>query len=501
MKLSKKTNYSKRYIDQTIVSPSVRQMLQCGLIKKVSSGIYTYMPAGYKMLLNLMEVVRKNLDHIDFEELHFPALVPTTLLGPQRSAALKDVLFKSKDYKGKEYYLAPTHEEVAVNVIKEFISLESCPIKIFQIQTKYRDELRPKGGLLRCKEFLMKDGYSFHSDYACLEQTYNDMVSAYLNIFKELGIPIAVAQSDPGSMGGKINHEFHLLTSEGEDTLVMTEDKSYVANLEIATYQCDPKVTRQESLRVSNYIYQNHLGEKYTLLLDINSLINLNAVANLLGKGEVISTNDDTWQLYPIYIDESCVHISSNLMTHHDHKTYDLNHHVLKGAKINQLRYVKNGDLSIDGKPLQLHKGLELGHTFQLLDYYTTSEGISIGPDTPVLMGCYGIGMSRLLAACVIVGLDQGSEQFKLSSLVSGYKGIIISKMTVESQNIANAIYKKKSHYVLDDRTDDLRSKIKEAYIQGYENIIIVSNTDQIEFIDRINNVTSIMNLDQVLRI
>ena len=217
---------------------SHRLMLKAGFITQIGSGVYSYLPLGWKSLRKIEQIIREELDSIDGQELRMPALQPAELWEKSgRFGVFGDTLFNFKDRRGNTMVMAPTHEEVLTSMVKfNVFSYRDLPLVLYQIQTKFRDEERPRGGLLRVREFDMKDAYSFHVDEEGLDKTYNDMIGAYQRIYERCGLEVIMVEADSGAIGGKASHEFMALSDVGEDTVIMCESCGYAANEEKAAF-------------------------------------------------------------------------------------------------------------------------------------------------------------------------------------------------------------------------------------------------------------------------
>ena len=222
---------------------SHRLLLKAGLIKQSTSGIYSYLPLATRVLNNITSIIREEMEKIDAVEILMPALQPSELWEESgRWEAYGSELMRLTDRNGRQFALGPTHEEVVTSLVRdELKSYKQLPLTLFQIQSKFRDEKRPRFGLLRGREFIMKDAYSFHADEASLDETYNDMYDAYGRIFKRAGINARPVVADSGAIGGSHTHEFMALSEIGEDTIVYSENSDYAANIEKAEVVYEPK--------------------------------------------------------------------------------------------------------------------------------------------------------------------------------------------------------------------------------------------------------------------
>jgi prolyl-tRNA synthetase len=428
-------------------------MLRAGLIRKLGSGLYTWLPMGLRVLQKVEKIVREEMNNIDAQELLMPSIQPAELwqetgrwsqFGPQ--------LLCMRDRHNREFCYGPTHEEVITDLVRgELRSYKQLPTTFYQIQTKFRDEIRPRFGVMRAREFLMKDAYSFHIDKDSLQKTYDDMYQAYSNIFSRLGLTFRAVLADTGAIGGSMSHEFHVLADSGEDAIAFSPNSDYAANVEMATSQ-KPAPTREapsEALSIAETPnirtvpeQAAHMGLQQkdilkTLLVQGKEV----PVVALLLRGDHELNPLKAEKLPEVFapltmVDEATLRSVANCGPGFVGPK-DLNipiiadHFVLTMANFScganqedkhyrgvnwerdlplptaaDLRKVTAGDQSPDGKgELEICRGIEVGHIFQLGTKYSTAMGATVLNDqgkTQVLeMGCYGIGVSRIVAAAI----------------------------------------------------------------------------------------------------
>jgi len=429
-------------------------MLRAGMIRKLGAGLYTWLPLGFRVLQKVINIVRQEMNNIHAQEVLMPAVQPAELwqetnrweeFGPQ--------LLCMKDRNEREYCFGPTHEEVITDLVRnELRSYKQVPICFYQIQTKFRDEIRPRFGVMRAREFLMKDAYSFHLDKDSLQQTYDDMYQAYSKIFTRLGLEFRVVLADTGAIGGSQSHEFHVLADSGEDTLAFSPESGYAANVELATSQipASQRSTPSQAFDLKETPNIRTVAEQAAFM----GLETKDILKTLLVKGKEVPAVAlllrGDHELNPIKA-EKLPEVASPL-TMIDEASLrtlakcgpgfvgpkDLNipiiadHHVLTmanfscganqedkhyvgvnwerdlplPAKVADLRKVKAGDPSPDGKgELQICRGIEVGHIFQLGTKYSTAMKATVlndqGRQVVLEMGCYGIGVSRIVAAAI----------------------------------------------------------------------------------------------------
>ncbi len=429
-------------------------MLRAGMIRKLGAGLYTWLPLGFRVLHKVINIVRQEMNNIHAQEVLMPAVQPAELwqetnrweeFGPQ--------LLCMKDRNEREYCFGPTHEEVITDLVRnELRSYKQVPTCFYQIQTKFRDEIRPRFGVMRAREFLMKDAYSFHLDKDSLQQTYDDMYQAYSKIFTRLGLEFRVVLADTGAIGGSQSHEFHVLADSGEDTLAFSPESGYAANVELATSQipAPQRSTPSQAFDLKETPNIRTVAEQAAFM----GLETKDILKTLLVKGKEVPAVAlllrGDHELNPIKA-EKLPEVASPL-TMIDEASLralakcgpgfvgpkDLNipiiadHHVITmanfscganqedkhyvgvnwerdlplPAKVADLRKVKAGDPSPDGKgELQICRGIEVGHIFQLGTKYSTAMKATVlndqGRQVVLEMGCYGIGVSRIVAAAI----------------------------------------------------------------------------------------------------
>lgn len=443
--------------DAVVISHQL--MLRAGMIRKLASGLYTWMPMGLRALRKAEAIVRDEMNKAGALEVLMPAIQPAELW--QESGRWEQYgpeLLRLNDRHGREFCVGPTHEEVITDLARnELNSYKQLPINFFQIQTKFRDEIRPRFGLMRGREFLMKDAYSFHLDQDSLQQTYDRMHQAYCNIFTRLGLNFRPVQADTGSIGGTGSHEFHVLAESGEDDIAFSDSSDYAANIEKA--EAIPRETERgaatEELRlvdtpetrtIADLVEQFQLpiektiktlvvkgaekGQLVALIVrgdhELNEIkaANLAQVASPLEFASEAEIRDaigaGPGSLGPLKLSVPCVIDRSVALisdfaagANVDGKHYfGLNwERDLPLPEIADLRNVVAGDPSPDGQgTLVIKRGIEVGHIFQLGTKYSEAMNCSVmgenGKPVTLTMGCYGIGVSRVVAAAIEQNYD-----------------------------------------------------------------------------------------------
>ena len=431
---------------------SSQLMVRAGLIRKIASGLYIWLPMGLRILQKVERIVREEMQNIGAQELLMPMTQPAELW--QTSGRFEDYgpeLLRFKDRHDRDFVLGPTHEEVITNLAKgELRSYKQLPITFFQIQSKFRDEIRPRFGVMRAREFTMKDAYSFHIDQASLAETYQDMYDAYTRIFSRLGFDFRAVQADSGSIGGFASHEFHVLADSGEDDIAFSTISDYAANIELAeaisTGERQPatqELTNVDTVNmptceavaehldiplattVKTLIVKGHTpeGEEQLVALvlrgdhtlndikaekieEVNTPLTMASEEELKAAGLLkgyIGVDLDI----PVFVDRAAAILSdfvagaNEVNKHATGVNWDRDAHI---TRIVDIRNVLEGDASPDGQgTLQIKRGIEVGHIFQLGDKYSQALGCSVsgeaGKPVTLMMGCYGIGVSRIIAA------------------------------------------------------------------------------------------------------
>lgn len=427
-------------------------MLRAGLIKRIAAGIYTWMPLGLKVVRNVERVVREEMENAGAVEVAMPVVQPAELW--QESGRWEQYgpeLARLKDRHDRDFCLGPTHEEVITELAKsEIKSYKRLPINYFQIQTKFRDEIRPRFGVMRSREFVMKDAYSFHENHASLEQTYWRMHEAYSTIFDRLGLDYRPVEADTGSIGGSHSHEFHVLADSGEDDIAFSTESDFAANVELAesltpeavpadpepmTAFDTPDTKTIEALEkkygvaatasIKTLFVEGADGELVALVLRGDHQLNQIKAEKLPGISQPLkmaqedavktATGASFGSLGPVGLDARIVvdraaSILSNFVcgaNEDDKHLRGVNwHRDIARFEVADLRTVAAGDPSPCGKgQVEIKRGIEVGHIFQLGTKYSETMRAEVldqqGKSVPMSMGCYGIGITRIVAAAI----------------------------------------------------------------------------------------------------
>ena len=444
---------------------SHKMMSRAGYIYQISSGVWSYLPMGYRVIRKIEQIIREEMDKIDAVEMLMPAMLPADIWKQTgRYEAYGDNLFKFNGRNEREYVLGPTHEESFTEALRDSIkSYKKLPLVVYQLQDKFRDEARPRYGVLRSKEFEMFDAYSFSADQAGLDQAYNDQAKAYRNIFNRIGLDYKVILADSGTIGGDNSQEFSAPAEVGEDVIVYT-DGDYAANLEKATSKftgvqqtAEPaELTKKptpgahtvdeaaESLGldadqiIKAMLYMAKMGEDdyqpVLVLMRGNDQVNETKVTNALDCEELELATEQQAQQYlgahpgslgPVGVGEDVKILADNYVKvlvnmacgANDDGHHYINANIDRDFRVDQFgdfRTVQEGEIAPDGNPIKFTNGIEVGHIFKLGTGYSEKLGAQVlnenGRLVDMIMGCYGIGVSRLLSAVA----EQNADEYGL---------------------------------------------------------------------------------------
>ncbi len=447
-------------------------MVRAGLIKRLGSGLYSWMPLGLRVLRKVEAIVREEMNKAGALELLMPAVQPRELWDETgRWAVFGPQMLKITDRHEREFCFGPTHEEVITDIARsEIRSYKQLPLNFYQIQTKFRDEIRPRFGVMRAREFMMKDAYSFHTDMASLEQTYATMYQTYSSIFNRLGLKFRAVKADTGAIGGDGSHEFHVLADSGEDGLAYCEHSDYAANVELA------EAVTLTPRQAATALMQEVDTPKQTACADVAALLNISITQTVKAIALMVKKADGTGQFclallrgdhnlnevklakldgmadFRLASEEeirahlNCppgfigpVNVAANVTVIADKTVAAMSDFVCGANKpklhlsgvnfgrdlaepslVADIRNVVAGDASPDGKgSLSLCRGIEVGHIFQLRTKYAAAMNASYldenGQTQVMEMGCYGIGVSRIVGAAIEQGFDERGIIFPAS--------------------------------------------------------------------------------------
>ena len=509
---------------------SHRLMLRAGLIHQVAAGVYAYLPLAWRSLRKIEAIIRHEMDAEGAQELRMSALQPVELWEESgRASDMQDVLLKVRDRRERELVIAPTHEEEITSIVRNNVnSYRDLPQILYQIQTKFRDEERPRGGLLRVREFDMKDAYSFDSDEAGLDLSYQAMVRGYNKIFAECGLDFVKVEADSGAIGGKDSQEFMALTDVGEDTILMCEREGcgYAANDEKAaviksSHREDSELPLEEihtpgiktidaladfvgvpTSKTLKVVFYSADGDVIIAVVRGDLEVNEVKLKNALGAGELVIATPEQVEMaglvagsaspvglstITIVADES-VGMGSNFVVganKHDYHLLNANFPRDFEADVKtDIALAHEGDACIKCEsPMVSRRGIEVGHVFKLGTKYAEALGALFptehGTQEPIIMGCYGIGVGRLLASSIEQNHDEDGIVFPPS--IAPYD-VWITALSVDKQEVLNEavalhdeLQSKGLDVLLDDRDESAGVKFNDADLLGLPIRVVVS--------------------------
>jgi prolyl-tRNA synthetase len=558
------TQYLLSTLKETPASAEVishQLMLRAGLVRNVASGLYTWLPTGLKVLRKVENIVREEMERAGAIEVLMPMVQPADLW--EESGRLNDYgpeLLRINDRHNRAFVLGPTHEEVITKLIaNEINSYKQLPLNVFQIQNKFRDEIRPRFGVMRGREFLMKDAYSFHLGEECLKKTYQKMFDAYCRIFDRLGLDYRPVIADTGSIGGEASHEFHVLADSGEDDIAFSDNSDFAANVEKAQALA-PKGERAEptqeintvELKLERLIKTSDIDLKTTVktLLVLGSTVegepekmialvlrgdhqlnevkveNLTGVASPLtfATDEQVSAvaNCHITSLGPkgltvdVIVDHSAAHLSDFVCgANVNGQSYTGVNWQRDCGEINiqDIRNVVEGDPSPCGSGnIVIKRGIEVGHIFQLGDKYAQAMNCGVltenGKNQTLTMGCYGIGVSRIVAAAIEQNHDENG--IKWPAAIAPFQVAIVPMNMAKSARVketAEALYEQLQQagieVIFDDRKERPGVMFADHELIGTPILLIVGerNLDEqnIEVKNRITGEKSLMAISDVM--
>ncbi|HEX2172414.1 MAG TPA: proline--tRNA ligase [Dehalococcoidia bacterium] len=429
---------------------SHQYLVRGGFVQQVAAGVYTYLPLGYRTLRKIEQIIREEMDAADGQEMLMPALQPVELWQESgRAETMADILFRLEDRRGREMCLGPTHEEVLTTIVRNQVqSYRDLPLLLYQIQTKFRDEPRPRAGLIRVREFNMKDAYSFDVDAAGLDVNYQKMVRAYYNIFRRCGLDSVAVEADSGAIGGKDSHEFMVVAESGENTVVFCRQCNYAANAERAEFRkprydfgperaiedvATPGVKTIEALaefldiptaQTLKAVFYDADGELVFAVIRGDLEVNDVKLKNTLGATDLKLASDEllqrrgivTGSASPVGLDgirviaDDSIALGSNYVAGGNKPDVHLRNvnfpRDFAAEAVADIALAQAGSICPRcGGELTLANGIEVGHVFKLGATYSTKlKALFLDPDgvqQPILMGCYGIGSGRVMAAAI----------------------------------------------------------------------------------------------------
>lgn len=524
MKATKLYAPTLREIPSEAVVISHKYMLKAGMIRKISSGIYSYLPLAWRTIKKIENIIHEEMQRIESQEILMPIAQPAELWKQTgRWDVYGQEMFRLKDRHDRDYCLAPTHEElVTVLVHMDTFSYKQLPVSLYQIQNKYRDEKRPRFGLMRGREFIMKDAYTFDADEKGLDEQYNKMYDAYSRVFTRCGLNYRTVIADSGAIGGNGSHEFEVLAESGEADVVYEVDGEFAANVEAVipkTLLCNIKNDLEKELvetpgketidevceflglpltqSIKAVVYK--LDKKVVLALvrgdhEVNE-VRLQNVYNAVNVG--MATDDDlknvnltSGYISPIGLKPSehfDIIVDKTVMEMQDAccgANIKNNHYIhvnpkrdFKNVKVETIRLIDKNDVSPwTGKEIEFKKGIEVGQVFKLGTKYSESLGCTYldnnGKSKPMVMGCYGIGVTRTMAASIEQNHDDNGIIWSVA--IAPYEVVIVPANNKKSEvmEAAEKLYiemsKDSDEIVLDDRNERAGIKFKDADLIGY---------------------------------
>ncbi len=560
---------TKRETSSEAVVISHQLMLRAGLIRKNATGLYSWLPMGVRVLRKVEAIIRAEMNQSGAQETLMPVAQPIELWEKSgRALAYGPELLRFADRHGQTMVLGPTHEEVITDIAaNELKSYKQLPVNFYQIQTKFRDEIRPRFGVMRSREFIMKDAYSFHADQASLQQTYDVMHATYCNIFSRIGLNYRAVQADTGSIGGSGSHEFHVLADSGEDDIAFSDSSGYAANVEMAEAICnETRPAASQPLQLVNTGAAHSIDEVcQALQVPANRVLKtliVQAAVEPVAKGEplpakrfvaLVLRGDHT--LNDIKA-EKLSQVASPLSFASDAEISALglingvigpqglaievivdraasvladavvganaaNQHATgfnwgrdaEPTAIADIRNVVNGDPSPDGQGhLQIKRGIEVGHIFQLGQKYSAAMGCNVlgqdGKPLTVTMGCYGIGVTRVVAAAIEQNYDDKGILWPMA--IAPYQVAIVPMNPAKSPQTlaaAEALYATLNQMgldvLLDDRDERPGVKFADLELLGIPHRIVIGDkglaAGTYEYKGRRDSDAQDLNLEQVL--
>lgn len=538
MKQSKMFIPTLREVPNDADSKSHQLLLKAGMIKQVASGVYSYLPIAKRVLNKIESIVREEMEAIDGVEILMPALQPSELWSESgRWQSYGAELMRMQDRHGREFALGPTHEEIITSLVRdELKSYKKLPVTLFQIQNKFRDEKRPRFGLLRGREFIMKDAYSFHATEESLDQTYQDMYDAYSKIFSRLNLQFRPVIADSGAIGGSHTHEFMALAEIGEDTICYTDGSDYAANIEKAEVVYHPNMKHTEiqelekvhtpgvktAQQLADFLNRDldeivksmivKVDDQFVMFLirghhELNDI----KVKSFFGTEHVEMATDDEIRailnaspgsLGPvgvdkidIYADNSVQDLNNLAVGANEDNHHFVNANVKRDFKIKgfgDFRFILEGEPAADGSgPIKFAEGIEIGQVFKLGTKYSESMNATFlndqGRAEPMIMGCYGIGVSRTLSAVIEQHHDDRGIIWPKSITPFEIHIITANAKQDVQRELADQLYDayKKDYEVLyDDRVERAGVKFNDADLIGIPVRIVVGKQASEEIVE-----------------
>ncbi|MCV2525049.1 MAG: proline--tRNA ligase [Candidatus Lightella neohaematopini] len=534
MRVSKYPIFTSKNIFSNIESTSYRLMLRSGMIRKSSKGIYIWLPIGMRVLNKVISLIKKYMNSIDAIELMMPIMQPEYLWKKSGRLKISNLEIMSVvDRKQIKYILGPTNEEVILNLVhNEIHSYKNLPTIFYQIQYKFRDEIRPCLGVIRSREFIMKDAYSFHSNKFSLQKTYNKIFHLYKKIFDCMKINFFVAQADTGFIGGDISHEFYARKINNfsetknfkELKLIKIPNINSIDELSNKLHISIKKIVKVIIIRNSNLLkYNSSLlalvirADKELNLVYISKILNLKLPIELATKNDIkhiLKINNSVIGILnlsiPIIIDYDVANMKNFVTSNNIDEEYLINVNWGKDLVLPEIKNLCNKNINFNNQTK--NDAIEIAHIFQLGTKYSHPMKVYIKKDnnkTELIMGCYGIGITRLIAAII----EQNNDQYgiKWPPMIAPFNVALIPinfYSSIEVKNTTEYIYKKLLYYNIDtlfyDRKEYFGVMLHDIELIGIPNILIISknnlNKGIIEYKDRINNTIISVNSNNIVQ-
>ena len=538
---------------------SHKLMVRAGMIRQLASGIYSILPLGLRVLRKVEQIIREEMNQIDGQEVFLPSIQPAELwVESKRWNLYGKELLRIKDRHGREFCYGPTHEEVITDIVrKEIKSYRQLPILLYQIQTKFRDEVRPRFGIMRGREFMMKDAYSFHADEKDTQHTYHQVAKAYSNIFERCGLKFKQVQADSGTIGGSFSHEFAVLADSGEDEIGFCVSCDYASNLEMAESKppsplAPPSILQdlkevetpgKKSVKevaeflnlpaqqiVKTILLENENG-LITGLVRGDHEINLVKMKNLIGCEWLQPAEEETFAKHPELHRGYIGPVGLDLPVYADHEISALHDFVtgankpsahftgvqvqrdLKIEKFGDLRTVRANDPCprCENGKYQIKRGIEVGHIFILGTKYSSAMKANFldqnGKENTMIMGCYGVGVGRTVAAAIEQNNDERGIVWPRN--LAPFQVIIIpvNYSKDDLKDVCDTLYNRLQEAgietLLDDRSDRLGVKLKDADLMGIPLQIIIGpknlSAGQVEIKVRKTNESNLHPYPQII--
>lgn len=555
MKLSNSYFLTKKENAKDEESISANLLVRAGMIKKIGSGIYSFLPMGLRVFRKIENIVREEMDNIGSQELVMPSLLPESYyIDSGRRDVFGDDMFALKDRSLRNYVLGPTHEELFVEVCRDVIrSYKDMPISLYQMANKYRDEPRSRYGLIRTREFVMKDAYTFDKDIDGLDKSYDLMFNAYKRIFDRVGLDYKIVRASSGAMGGLLSEEFQAITDIGEDTLVLCDSCGLSTNIEICDCKCEEKKSDVSMLEkellytpncgiiddiVKNYKFNPQdmcktliykVDDKfYAVMVRADREVNEYKVGKVLNAKSVeLASPEEDEKItgasvgfagpidlnIPVLIDNEIINMSNFIVGANktDYHYKNVNLRDFKYEMVADIRNVCEDDLCpVCGGKLAFKHGIEVGNTFKLGTKYSESMNLYFADEDnslkPVWMGCYGIGIARILSAFVEQNNDENGIIFSESLAPYDVAIVIANSKDEEQVKIANELYQKfiSNNYsaILDDRNVSAGVKFKDMDLIGIPKRIVVGKfikEGMVEVKMRNSSEVQVVSIDEVI--